>query len=310
MMKILITGGAGFIGTHLAKSLASEHQILVFDNFLKQVHGDGEVNYVKSVEYFKGDITDLSDWKKVLEFDPHVIIHLAAETGTGQSMDEMTRYAQTNILGTTNMLDLLNGGKYNVGKIILASSRAIYGEGKNDTAKKNPNPVSIYGLTKLAQENLIKIGCKIPYTIFRYQNVYGPGQSLSNPYTGIISIFSVKFFNEEPVEIWDNGIPTRDFVFVEDVVKATMLAIDNKKSDYKTYDVGTGISTSILEMAKKLRQKINPNCLINLTDYHRDGDVIHAKAENNKLKEELNWQIQYDLDKGIDCFVDWFYRDK
>ena len=306
-MKILITGGAGFIGTHLAKSLVNEHEVLVFDNFLKQVHGDREFACVKSVEYFKGDVANLSDWEKVLEFDPHVIVHLAAETGTGQSMDEITRYAQTNILGTTNMLDLLNSGKYNVRKIILASSRAIYGEGKNDTAKKNSNPFSIYGLTKLTQENLIKIGCKIPYTIFRYQNVYGPGQSLSNPYTGIISIFSVKFFNEESVEIWDNGIPTRDFVFVEDVVKATMLAIDNKKSDYKTYDVGTGISTSVLEMAKRLRQKINPSGLINLTDYHRDGDVIHAKAENNKLKEELNWQIQYDLDKGLNYFANWFY---
>ena len=251
MKNILITGGAGFIGTKIINRLlldSDDFSILVFDNFLEQVHGKDKPLRIEGVTYLAGDVTNYEDWIKAFAFQPDIIIHLAAETGTGQSMNEISRYFRTNVVGTSNMLDALNNTNHNVKKIILSSSRSVYGELENNEST-NPSPLSIYALTKLDQEKLLQLSCPVPYTIFRYQNVYGPGQSILNPYTGIISIFSEKLHSEKEVEIWDNGIPTRDFIFVEDVVSATLLAIENKKSDYKIYNVGSGVSTSVLEIA-------------------------------------------------------------
>ena len=251
-MNILVTGGHGFIGKHLVESLVQDgHNVIIFDNLLEQVHGKDYKPPNKGPLYTNMDVSDLASWEYVLtRFRPTVIFHLAAETGTGQSMDDISRYTSTNILGTANMLELVNKKEYGVEKVILASSRAVYGDNVNDVNfSQFANPVSVYGLSKLTQEKLIEIGCKIPYTIFRYQNVYGPGQSISNPYTGIISIFSERFKNGKSVDIWDKGAPTRDFIFVKDVVEATKLGL-KILSNYKTYDVGTGESFPIIEIAE------------------------------------------------------------
>lgn len=307
-MKILISGGAGFIGTKIINKLKDNHEIVVLDNLLEQIHGKTP-KLIDGIKYIIGDVRNISDWEKSMEFNPDIILHLASETGTGQSMDEINRYVSTNIVGTSIMLDLVNSGKYDVKKIILSSSRAVYGDGVNDENNLSLVPKSVYGVTKLTQEQLLQTSCKVPYTILRYQNVFGDGQSLNNPYTGIISIFSNIFKNGGDVEIYDNGEPTRDFIYVDDVVDATIICMFNDNSNYGVYNVGTGIGVSILEVTEKLKTKINPKSNIKITDYHREGDIIHAKAEINKIKKELDWSPKRDLEFGLSNFVNWFKNE-
>lgn len=309
-MNILITGGAGFIGTNLIKKLLPNNKIIVFDNFLEQVHGKNTKNLNPNVEYIIGDVCNLRDWEKALEKNPDVIIHLASETGTGQSMEKISQYVMTNIIGTSNLIEILNSTEHNVKKIILSSSRAVYGESENTETNEKLKPKSIYGITKLTQESLITTSCKIPYTILRYQNVYGPGQSLNNPYTGIISIFSTLLQDEKDIEIYDNGKATRDFIFIDDVVNATELCIKNDKSDNKIYNVGTGIETNILYVTEFLRKNINQNVNINVTDYHRDGDILKAFADITKIQEELSWEPKTNLEEGLIKFLFWFKENK
>jgi len=312
-MRILITGGGGFIGTKMIKRLLDLHRpekIIVLDNFIEQVHGKEEPKYIDGVDYVIGDVSDIDCWDEAMSYNPQLIIHLASETGTGQSMEEISRYVKTNVLGTAIMLEILNTRKHNVKKVILSSSRSVYGDGENIETNFSLDPVSVYALTKLDQEKLIHISCPVPYTIYRYQNAYGPGQSIKNPYTGIISIFSEKFSNGETIDIWDNGEPTRDFIYVEDIVSATLLSIDNPKTDYKTYNVGTGQAVPILEVTKKLKDLINPDCDINITDYHRPGDIMHAYGNIDKISNELNWKPKFTLEQGLSNFAKWFKEQK
>lgn len=306
-MKFLITGGAGFIGTKIINRLKDEHEIIVLDNLLEQIHGDNpKLIEHNNVKYIKGDVRNGVDWDECLSHKPNVLIHLASETGTGQSMDEIHRYVNTNISGTAVMLDKINEKGCTIKKVILSSSRAVYGESQNIESNFSLRPLSVYGVTKLTQEQLITTSCKVPYTILRYQNVYGDGQSLNNPYTGIISIFSNIFSKGGDVEIYDNGEPTRDFIYVGDIVDATLKCMGNNISDYKIYNVGTGEGVSILEVTKKLRDKINPKSNIIITDYHREGDIIHAKANIDEIETTLGWTPKRSLDYGLTNFVKWF----
>ena len=304
-MNILVTGGAWFIGRAIIKKLSTDNNIIILDNFLEQVHGATPNKNIPDCTVIEGDISDKKAWELAFSYNPDIILHLASETGTGQSMTEITRYANTNIIGTTLMLDLLNNTKHNVKKVILSSSRAVYGEQDNIESNKKLNPLSVYAVTKLTQEQLISSSLNIPYTIFRYQNVYGPGQSIKNPYTGIISIFSEKFRSNLDVDIWDNGKPTRDFVYIDDVVDATILSIDNSHTNNQIINVGTGEATSILEVTRILRDKINKNCKINITKYHRPGDILHAKADITKAKK-LGWVPKVNIIQGLHRFNTWF----
>ena len=308
-MKILITGGAGFIGSTIISKIHHEHDIVILDNFLEQVHGKNP-SLPSNCTTITGNVTNRETWNLALNTNPDIIIHLASETGTGQSMDEMTRYCNTNVIGTSIMLDMLKTKKHNVKKIILSSSRAVYGEGKNIETNTSLIPLSVYALTKLTQEQLLQTACSVPYTIFRYQNVYGPGQSILNPYTGIISIFSEKFSSNEDVTIWDNAKPTRDFVYVDDVVDATLLALNNDITNYKIYNIGTGQATPILDVTKKLKQLITSTADIKITDYHRPGDIMHAVGNIDKIQKELNWQPKYNINQGLEKFYEWFLTQK
>ena len=307
-MKILITGGAGFIGTKICNKIKDKFEIIVLDNFSEQIHGKNP-KLIEGVEYFIGDVTNINDWEKVMLKNPDYIIHLAAETGTGQSMDEITRYINTNVVGTSIMLEFLNKNDNNVKKMILSSTRAVYGDGINSVNNVDLQPKSVYGLSKLNQEHLIRVSSKIPYTILRYQNVFGDGQSLHNPYTGIISIFSNLLIKNEPVTIFDNGLPTRDFIYVDDVVDATLECIFNENSNYEIYDIGTGNDSKIIDVAYKLKELLNSNSNILVSDYHRDGDIIHAKGDISKIKNELGWVSKYDLNFGLNEFVYWFKNE-
>ena len=303
MKNILITGGAGFIGSHVALKLADKgYEVTVLDNLSPQIHGEDPQNTSPlyrsirdRVRFLRGSVTDRNDWLRALD-GQHAVIHLAAETGTGQSMYEIEKYTAVNIGGTSLMLDLLTNTKHSVEKVIVAASRAIYGEGRylseemgyvyplsradedmrrGDFECKYPgctkplrlvgttedsaiHPTSVYGITKQVQEQLVMTVCPaigIAPVAFRYQNVYGPGQSLSNPYTGILSIFSTRIKNGNGINIFEDGRETRDFVYIDDVADATILGLEKASADGEAFNVGTGRATDVMTVARTLIDK-------------------------------------------------------
>lgn len=349
--NILITGGAGFIGSNLAlKLLDKGYRITVLDNLSQQIHGNGEnsplyIAIKDKVNFIKGDVRNKQDWEKALQ-NQNFVIHLAAETGTGQSMYEIQKYVDVNITGTAIFLDYLVNANHNIKKVIIASSRAIYGEGKyfctthgnvypieriekdllnkdfepkcplcNTTVSILPtdesskiHPSSVYGITKQNQEQMVMSVCKalnIPSVAFRYQNVYGPGQSLKNPYTGILSIFSTQMRNANDINIFEDGIESRDFVYIDDVVNATILGLEMPEADYDVFNVGSGVSTTVIEVAETLKNYYQAKSEIKITGNFRLGDIRHNFADLSKIKNKLKFSPSYDFKTGVKNFTQW-----
>ena len=356
MKNILITGGAGFIGSNLTIKLVERgYNITILDNLSEQIHGKNKnsalFNSVKNLATFiLGDVCNKSDWEKAL-IGQDAVVHLAAETGTGQSMYEITRYNEVNIIGTSHFLNILANDKHTIKKIIIASSRSIYGEGKynckNDgyiypldreekdllQGKFEPkcpvcqgklelkptdelseiHPSSIYGITKHQQEQMIVLMSKvlnIPAVALRYQNVYGPGQSLTNPYTGILSIFSTRLLNGNDIDIYEDGNESRDFVFIDDVVNATIMALENQKSNNKIFNVGSGFATSVNEVARILHNLYKSNGNITISGKFRLGDIRHNYADLTKITDTLGFSPEVDFKTGIARFVKWVKTQK
>lgn len=351
--KILITGGAGFIGSNLALVLVEKgYTVTILDNLSPQIHGnDPDTTSVlyQSIKgkttFINGSVTNRGDWNKAIA-DNEVIVHLAAETGTGQSMYQISNYTETNIGGTALLLDLLANSKTNVQKVVVASSRAIYGEGKyisgnlgavypahrNDEEMRKENfevtypgsntpltlvatdedskihPSSVYGITKQNQEQMVMVVCKaigIAPVAFRYQNVYGPGQSLSNPYTGILSIFSTLIRNNKPVNIFEDGKESRDFVYIDDVVMATVLGIEKEEANGEVFNVGTGVATSVLEVASELIKNYNSDVPVKISGNYRIGDIRHNYADISKIEKLLGFKPLVSFEAGVGRFTDW-----
>lgn len=347
--KILITGGAGFIGSNLALKLIEKgYEVTVLDNLSEQIHGTNSellAQIIDKVRFIKGDVRNKQDWENALQ-NQEIVVHLAAETGTGQSMYEVQKYVDVNINGTAIFLDYLVNEKHSVEKVIIASSRAIYGEGKykcqehgeifpeerkeEDLVKgefepKCPvcekslelyptdehskiHPSSVYGITKQNQEQMVLNVCKsigIPAVAFRYQNVYGPGQSLKNPYTGILSIFSTQIKNGNDLNVFEDGLESRDFVFIEDVVKATILGIEKEEADFEVFNVGFGKGTSVIEVAETLIKLYNANVAIKVSGNFRLGDIRHNFADLTKIKEKLGFVPDFDFQTGVKKFAEW-----
>jgi dTDP-L-rhamnose 4-epimerase len=274
------------------------------------------------------------------------VLHLAAETGTGQSMYEIEHYCQVNIGATALMLDILSNQRHSVKKLVVASSRAIYGEGqyrcarhgqvypemrlpvdleRGDFEVKCPfcsqpveveptaetarlHPASFYGITKLTQESIVMTLCPqlgIAPTALRYQNVYGPGQSLQNPYTGILSIFSNRMRAGKSVNIFEDGRESRDFVFIDDVADATVQAMLSDRANGEVFNVGSGIPTSILEVARRLRDSFQSPVEVKVSGQYRAGDIRHNYADITRIKASMGWQPQTRLGQGLARFVDW-----
>ena len=356
MNNILITGGAGFIGSNLTQKLVKKgFKVTILDNLSKQIHGKNQnstlYSSIKDIATFiKGDVCNKSDWQKALR-NQDAVIHLAAETGTGQSMYEISRYNEVNILGTTHLLDILANENHTIKKMIIASSRSIYGEGKYlckndgvvypnqrqdiDMANGKFNlvcfkcneplqllatdehskihPSSIYGITKQQQEQMILLVGKslnIPAVALRYQNVYGPGQSLNNPYTGILSIFSTRLLNENDIDIYEDGQESRDFVFIDDVVNATILALEKKQANNQIFNVGSGVATSVSEVANLLKSLYNSDVKISVSGKYRFGDIRHNYADLSKIENVLGFSPKFDFLSGITSFVNWVKTQK
>ncbi|AFV98320.1 MULTISPECIES: NAD-dependent epimerase/dehydratase family protein [unclassified Sulfuricurvum] len=347
--NMLITGGAGFIGSNLSLKLIEKgYNVTVLDNLSPQIHSENSPLFhsIKDkVNFISGTVLCYDDWKKALE-GIDVVVHLAAETGTGQSMYEIEKYTDVNIKGTSIFLDILANEKHSVKKIIVASSRAIYGEGKyscdihgivypserknidmknGDFEAKCPqcagnlnlmptdeeskiHPTSIYGITKQVQEQMFMVMGKslgIPAVAFRYQNVYGVGQSLSNPYTGILSIFSTRIKNGNEINIFEDGKESRDFVYVDDVVDATIMGIEKDEANHHVFNVGLGVGIDVLTVANTLIKAYNSNSKITLSGNFRLGDIRHNYANISKIKELLGFEPKVNFVEGIQRFTTW-----
>lgn len=358
MKKVLISGGAGFIGSNLALALHQKgYAVTVLDNLSEQVHGKNpdDFSYLflsikDKVKFIKGDVTDGTSWKQAIA-DNEVIIHLAAETGTGQSMYQVERYTRVNIGGTSLMLDYLVNNQHGVKKVIVASSRAIYGEGKYFSPElgfvypgarlsgemdrgnfevtypnaKSPlqlvatdeeskiHPSSVYGITKYNQEQMVMVVCSsvnIAPVAFRYQNVYGPGQSLSNPYTGILSIFSANIKNNKPINIFEDGKESRDFVFIDDVVRATILGIEKDEANGQIFNVGYGRPISVMEVAQALIKNYGIETRLEISGNYRIGDIRHNFADLTKIKKLLGYTPGISFDEGIRRFAHWVNKQQ
>lgn len=352
-MKVLITGGAGFIGSALAIALVGRgDEVTVLDSLSPQIHGEEPDQSAlvqrlpSSVRLIKGDVRNREDWLKVLP-EQEVVVHLAAETGTGQSMYEIDRYVDVNVRGTSLLLDIL-ATKEVVGiavrRIVVASSRSIYGEGKYQGRNgfvypvardltdmengifecRDPDsgdiaipvstdemsrihPSSIYGITKQVQEQLVLTAGEslgVGAVALRYQNVYGPGQSLKNPYTGILSIFSTLLLQGKDINIFEDGKESRDFVFIDDVVTATIAAIDSDISG-QAYNVGTGEATNVLTVAHSLKTHYGVGGEIKVSGNFRIGDIRHNFADLKKVSADLGFVPKVSFAEGVKYFANW-----
>ncbi|MBN3081198.1 NAD-dependent epimerase/dehydratase family protein [Pectobacterium polaris] len=347
--NVLISGGAGFIGSNLSLALIDKGwNVTVLDNLSPQIHSEESPLY-KSIEgkvnFIQGDVRSKEDWRRALK-GQDCVVHLAAETGTGQSMYQIQQYIDVNVGGTGILLDLLANESHNVSRLVVASSRAIYGEGRyscedcgevypdsrhaahmeeRDFEVKCPkcaknvtmmatheeskiHPSSIYGITKQTQEQLVLsagLALNIPAVAFRYQNVYGPGQSLSNPYTGILSIFSTRIRNNNDILIFEDGQESRDFVYIDDVVRATIAGIENPAAAGQVFNVGAGVSTDVTTVATTLVNAYGSNVEVKTTGNFRVGDIRHNIADLTKIKKILGFEPKVSFEQGIKAFTDW-----
>ena len=351
-MKILITGGAGFIGSKTVEQLAKAgHAVTALDSLSPQIHGEDEFRSptfraAKAVaEVIKGDVRD-----KQMMFDLvpqfEAILHLAAETGTGQSMYDVIRYNDVNVMGTAILLEALVANPGLVRRLVIASSRSVFGEGAYACAVHNTvypgerdsvaleagrfepvcpicaapvtaiatheedkvSPASVYAVTKLAQEQMmLSIGHarNIPTIALRYQNVYGPGQSLNNPYTGILSIFSREMLSARSIEIFEDGLESRDFVHVDDVARANFAALTTDLSGAHVINVGTGAATSVIDLVDALGKELNYCGDARISGRFRAGDIRHNFADVARAGQLLGWSPAIGVNEGLAGFADW-----
>jgi dTDP-L-rhamnose 4-epimerase len=342
--RILITGGAGFIGTRLCRALGTHNAIMVYDNLHPQVHGPAPKIDLPAT-LVRGDICNRDAVTKVVEsFRPTIVIHLAAETGTGQSFDEPGRYCSVNVVGTANLIEAVRQLSSMPKKFVLAASRAVYGEGSYADRRGNvvaplprryadmekqrfdlydeegrqlravatkedlsPSPGSVYGSTKLMQEYLLKqtaMDCSC--VALRLQNVYGPGQSLRNPYTGVLSIFCKQALDGATLNIFEDGEIIRDFVYVDDVVAAFVAACGSDDVSGKTINIGSGRATSILSAAEIILVQLGqPANKRTISGDFRAGDIRHAVADISAAREYLGWWPRTSLEEGLGKLTSW-----
>jgi len=349
-MRVLITGGAGFIGSRLAKRLAlGGAKLTLLDNLSPQVHGPGAtfpVDLQRVGECVRGDVRDPALLARVLS-GQDVVVHFAAETGTGQSMYAVQQYEDVNIRGTAQLLDVLvNDRARSVSKIVLASSRAVYGEGKYEcpahgivypgprssaalqaghfepvcpvcsadlvvlsTTEDVPfSPSSFYGLTKQVQEQMVLMFAGtlgISGFGLRYQNVYGPGQSLTNPYTGILAVFSNLVRQGKGIDVFEDGLESRDFVYVDDVVEATAACVDPSVSGVRALNVGSGVRTNVLQVAQAVVRYFKADVPIRVTGNFRLGDIRHNVADITALQQLTSFSPKWSFDEGLREFLSW-----
>jgi dTDP-L-rhamnose 4-epimerase len=348
--KILVTGGAGFIGSFLVDALVERgHNVRVYDALVPQVHGpeQSRPDYLNpDAQFIHGDMRDRDALSQALA-GIEVVFHLAAAVGVGQSMYEIEYYTSANTLGGAVLLDLLANTKHLVRKMIVASSMSIYGEGKyactdcgvvyprlrpeiqlkaRDWEMKCPRcgkdvrhaptdedkplyPTSIYAITKRDHEEMFLstgFAYGIPAVALRFFNTYGPRQALSNPYTGVMAIFSGRLLNHQPPVIYEDGLQSRDFTHVSDIVQGLLLAMEKPQADHQVFNLGTGVPTSIGQVAGLLIEHladgdIEPQIL----NQFRAGDIRHCYADVTKARQLLGFEPRVPLEEGLVDLLTW-----
>ena len=295
-MSILVTGGAGFIGSHLVdKFIANDYKTIVVDNLFS-----GKIENVNpKAEFYNIDITK-PDLEKVFEENKiEYIFHYAAQASVSISEENPVLDANSNIIGTINLLNFAK--KYNVKKIITASTAAVYGNPNYLPVDENHsiNPLSFYGLSKLTMESYVKLS-GIDYIIFRFSNVYGPRQDV-NGEAGVVSIFIDKFISELPIDIHGDGKQIRDFIYVEDLVNANILAIESQATN-QIMNISTNTASSILDLTEILSNSFNHKSQIRHIN-KRSEDIKESVLDNLKAQELLNWTPKINLNLGINLTI-------
>lgn len=344
--NILVTGGAGFIGSHLVDALVERgHRVRVLDALVAQVHDGDRPRYLhESAEFVRGDVCDAEAVERALD-GIDVVYHEAAEVGVGQSMYQIEHYTRANTYGTSVLLEKMVERRTQFRKLIVASSMSIYGEGAYKcgdkifypqlrptaqlldrrweiecpetgeaavpapTAEDKPLfPTSVYAINKQDQEQLCLVvgrAYDIPTVALRYFNVYGTRQALSNPYTGVCAIFSGRLLNDQPPVIFEDGGQTRDFTHVSDIVQANLLALGTPKADYQTVNVGTGVPTSVAEVARMLAKGLGKILEPEIVSRYREGDIRHCVADITRARKLLGYEPQVKLEDGIPELLQW-----
>ncbi len=348
-MKILITGGAGFIGKWVVEQLPSETEVVIVDSLDEQVHKtykEFAPELQARATCIKADVRDIEAYREAAE-GTNVVLHLVAQTGTGQSMYEISKYVQHNADGTAKLLELISTLKQKPHRIVLSSSRAVYGEGAfsdeketyytkgrrlhemqksiwevcNDQGKQLAplamretqltNPTSVYGLTKLWQEHLVQNYCEsqnIDAVIFRFQNVYGPKQELGNPYTGIIGIFTNGIVQRNAVDLFEDGLMTRDFVFVRDVAEAVVKSMMYEKPLSSIINIGSGQQTTLRELVETIAQITKKEPTVTYSGRFRVGDIRHAVADMSHYETIFGTWTPTTLEEGLSQYLDWYLQ--
>jgi dTDP-L-rhamnose 4-epimerase len=346
---VLITGGAGFIGSHTADALlAKDYRVRVLDILDPQIHGAGRKRpaYLDPrVELVVGDVRDRGDLTGVID-GVSAVYHFAAQTGVGQSMYDIQSYCDVNINGTAMLLDVLANADHAVNRVILSSSRAVYGEGlyrcdrcgditpprrsreQLDAQRwgmiccrcgaeatpvptpedKQLEPISVYALTKRVQEDLLRMFAGtygVPFVILRYFNVYGTRQALNNPYTGIGAIFTNRALSGQDISIYEDGLPGRDFVHVSDVVQANLLALENSGASNGTFNVGSGMRLTVVQLAELILQKLGASVRLRHTGQYREGDIRDCYADLSRSVGVLGYSPAVAFDDGVAELIEW-----
>jgi len=338
--SVLITGGAGFIGSHLADELlAAGYRVCALDSLAEQVHGGaGRPDYLNAdVELIAGDVRDAEVVRRAVT-GVHAVVHLAARVGVGQSMYEPAEYAAVNSVGTAVLLEALL--EHPVRKLVVASSMSVYGEGAYEPApaversreqlergeweprgpggeelrpvptpeSKPPSLASVYALTKYDQERmglLYGAAYNVPAVALRFFNVYGPRQALSNPYTGVLAIFAARLLNDRAPVVYEDGGQQRDFVHVTDVARACRLALERDGADGRAVNIGSGRSASVLEIAHELARGLGKEIDPELPGTFRAGDIRHCFADVSLGRELLDFEAEVPLEAGLAELTKW-----
>lgn len=349
MTRVLVTGGAGFIGSHVvARLIERGKDVIVLDNLDAQVHGPkaGRPRHLlPQAELVVGDVRDRELVERLVS-DVDAVVHLAAAVGHLQSMYQVEHFVDVNVRGTALLLEAATRKGSRVGCIVVASSMALYGEGRCSCPVCGPfdpalrptaqlerrdfeihcprcdavaapaatpeearlQPTTVYAVTKRDQEELV-LTVSAAYGLracaLRLFNIYGPHQSLSNPYTGVAAIFSSRLLNHKPPLVFEDGRQTRDFTHVRDVAEAFARALDEPRADGQILNVGTGRSYSLLELEQLLAHEIGASCRPQVTGSFRQGDIRHCTADTTRLERTLGFRPRVDFRAGVTDLVAW-----
>ncbi len=350
-MKTLVTGGAGFIGTHLVRALTERgDQVVVLDSLESQVHGQAPPEIPSGVEFLVGNVGDTKLATQALEGVDRVV-HLAAAVGVGQSMYEIARYTELNTMATARFLEALIATRPLPGRLVVASSMSIYGEGEyvcSEDGRMAPGPrpeeqliarswemhcptcgremepigtretkqllpTSIYAINKRDHEEMSLVtgaAYGIPTVALRFFNVYGPGQALSNPYTGVAAIFASRLLNGRSPMIFEDGAQSRDFTHVSDVVQGILLALESEAAVGHAVNLGTGHATSVADVARVISDGLGLDIEPERNGRYRAGDIRHCYADPARARELLGFEAQTSFEDGMSRLVEWLEQQQ